>query len=514
MIKKLCFVFILLFASAGRLHAQTASVPDANFLSFLVKNYPQTINTSQSLIISEAAKISGKIDCSNSGIKNMQGIQYFTDINSLYANGNTFSSLPDISPLVNLQILHLEQNALTALPDLSALTNLQVLIVYENMLTSIQDLSKNMLLIQLIAYKNNISILHGISKLMNLEKMDISYNSLNAIPDLSNLTNLTFIDASYNNLATPPDISKNRRLTDVYLDYNVLTSGLSVTGLDSLVNVQLQQNFLSYRNFISYLSYPAYSAVFTLQPQKIFPGDTVEVALGSTLLLQTGVDSGLPNVFYDWYYNETLLKTIDSDSLIIVPAQLSNAGKYSCRIRHASFPGMELKTDTFLVKIISCPGIAAPAIQVLSGINCMNTGAIEVTNTSAVQDYNYTLTSSLTGKIIHSTTGKFATLSETNYTVIVSTVICNKTDTLPVEIPFEECQEVFITPNNDGDKENYFFQKSGKAVIYDKTGNIVNTLPIPALWDGSSKSGKMVAPGYYVAEVNGGEEYVMISVIY
>jgi len=251
-----------------------------------------------------------------------------------------------------------------------------------------------------------------------------------------------------------------------------------------------------------------------LQPQKTFPGDTVEAITGSTLLLQTGVDSGLPNLFYDWYYNGTFLQTVVSDSLIITPVQTSNAGKYTCRIRHASFPGIELKTDTFLVKIIPCPAIAAPAVQVLSGINCMNTGALEISNTPSVQAYSYALTSALTGTVIHSAGGTFTGLIETDYTLTVNSAVCHQTYTLPVQIPFEECMEAFITPNNDGDKDNYFFQKSGRVVIYDKAGNVVNTLLIPALWDGSSKGGRIVAPGYYIAEVNGGEEFIMISVIY
>jgi hypothetical protein len=149
-------------------------------------------------------------------------------------------------------------------------------------------------------------------------------------------------------------------------------------------------------------------------------------------------------------------------------------------------------------------------------INCLKSGTLDVIwNTAPSVSLTYTLKSPVTGKIYSSSAGSFNGLTESNYNLAVqSGISCQKQYPATINIPIEECTETFITPDKDGDKDSFYFTASGKAIIYDKNGNIVKTLIIPSEWDGSSKLGKLVSQGYYVADINDGQEFIKISVIY
>ena len=70
-----------------------------------------------------------------------------------------------------------------------------------------------------------------------------------------------------------------------------------------------------------------------------------------------------------------------------------------------------------------------------------------------------------------------------------------------------------ITPNGDGEDDSYFFQQTGILKVYNKNGEIVKTLTLPSVWDGSGNDGT-ATPGYYVGEINGGTEKVRISILH
>ena len=82
-----------------------------------------------------------EIDCTNSYLTDLNGIEKFTKIENLFCSNNKLTSLPDLSNLTNIKFLFCSNNKLTSLPDLSNLINLQDLYCYDNKLTSLPDLS-------------------------------------------------------------------------------------------------------------------------------------------------------------------------------------------------------------------------------------------------------------------------------------------------------------------------------------------------------------------------------------
>jgi internalin A len=531
--KRLLYIFLFFYSSS--VAGQTVPVPDPNFLAFLKSNFPATINASNQLIISQAAAVTGTIDFSNSGINDATGIQYFTGINTIYATGNNLVAFPDISGLVNLKYLHINSNYLTSLPSLNNLTNLLYLICSNNQITLIPNLTNNTLLKQLIVFNNKLTSLPSLNTLSDLRKIDLGGNNITSLPDLSNQTlleellfsgnkidsipplniypNLFRLNAGINKIGKVPDLSTNKRLKILSLNDNLLTVGPNISGLDSLTTVELYNNNLSFSDLIPYLSYPSYSSVFSVSPQNNFPGGTILVNAGDTLIIP-GIDAGLSAVSYKWYFN-TSLTANTSDTFKIYPFTSANEGKYTSSSTDPSFPGLVIKTDTFIVSSTSATCLDITGMSfVVDGINCLKAGNLKVNWAPLpTQAVTYSLQGSQTGKTYSSASGSFSGLTESDYILyIIAGPSCQKS--YPVHVPVEECTETFITPDKDGDKDSFFFSASGKAVIYDKNGTVVKTLSIPAEWDGSSKLGKLVTQGYYVADINDGQEYIKISVIY
>ena len=146
--------------------------PDANFRT-VVKKFDT--NQDSSLSDTEIAAVK-KINCSNKGITNLKGIEYFTSLNILWCTDNQLTAL-DVSENTALTKLNCCFNKLTAL-----------------------DVSKNTALISLSCVYNQLTSL-DVSKNTALTKLNCSINKLTAL-----------------------DVSKNTALTELYCNDNQLTS--------------------------------------------------------------------------------------------------------------------------------------------------------------------------------------------------------------------------------------------------------------------------------------------------
>ena len=109
--------------------------PDANFRT-VVKKFDT--NQDSSLSDTEIAAVK-KINCSNKGITNLKGIEYFTSLNILWCTDNQLTAL-DVSENTALTKLNCCFNKLTSL-DVSKNMALTILECNANRLTSL-DVSK------------------------------------------------------------------------------------------------------------------------------------------------------------------------------------------------------------------------------------------------------------------------------------------------------------------------------------------------------------------------------------
>ena len=241
--------------------------PDANFRT-VVKKFDT--NQDSSLSDTEIAAVK-KINCSNKGITNLKGIEYFTSLNILRCTDNQLTALDvsentaltklnccfnkltslDVSKNTALTILECNANRLTSLDvskntaltelncsineltslDVSKNTALTILYCNDNQLTSL-DVSKNTALISLSCVCNQLTSL-DVSKNTALQILNCNYNQLTVL-DVSKNTALTGLKCR-NNQLTVLDVSKNTALTDLECRNNQLTSlDVSNTNMDDL----------------------------------------------------------------------------------------------------------------------------------------------------------------------------------------------------------------------------------------------------------------------------------------
>ena len=209
--------------------------PDANFRT-VVKKFDT--NQDGSLSDTEIAAVK-KINCSNKGITNLKGIEYFTSLNILWCTDNQLTALDvsentaltklnccfnkltslDVSKNTALTILECNANRLTSL-DVSKNTALTELNCSVNKLTAL-DVSKNTALTELYCNDNQLTSL-DVSKNTALISLSCVCNQLTSL-DVSKNTALTKLKCSINKL-TALDVSKNTALTELYCNDNQLTS--------------------------------------------------------------------------------------------------------------------------------------------------------------------------------------------------------------------------------------------------------------------------------------------------
>ena len=229
--------------------------PDANFRT-VVKKFDT--NQDSSLSDTEIAAVK-KINCSNKGITNLKGIEYFTSLNILWCTDNQLTALDvsentaltklnccfnkltslDVSKNMALTILECNANRLTSL-DVSKNTALTELYCNENQLTSL-DVSKNTALISLSCVCNQLTSL-DVSKNTALTDLDCDINQLTSL-DVSKNTALTRLKCSYNQLISL-DVSKNTALTGLKCRNNQLTV-LDVSKNTALTDLECRNNQLT-----------------------------------------------------------------------------------------------------------------------------------------------------------------------------------------------------------------------------------------------------------------------------
>ena len=140
--------------------------PDPVFCKYVFRNF----DTNQDGILSKAEADAVKmIDVQKSGIKSLDGIQYFTNLRYLRCDYNQLTTL-DVSKNSALTHLFCDYNQLTTL-NVSENTKLMQLTCTSNQLTSL-DLSNNTALENLFCFYNQIEVL-------NLSKTNLENGSYN-----------------------------------------------------------------------------------------------------------------------------------------------------------------------------------------------------------------------------------------------------------------------------------------------------------------------------------------------
>lgn len=527
----------VLFSLTG--YAQTSvSIPDTAFLSFLKANFSQTINASDQLIISAAAQETGKMECLNCGLTNLEGIQYFSGLSSIDVSYNSIASVPSLVPIINLKSIHLNNNLLVSIPDFTGMLKLKSIFIYKNLLTELPRFDNNPILNEIIASKNNLTSIEGISTLTSLVKLDIGQNQLTQLPDLSANVNLeelicwsnqltvlpsmstfvhlTRLNVGKNKLKQMPDLSANTQLSILAFDNNLLTELPDITSFTNLTSVKLYNNYFTFEDLLPYVSKSNFLSDYIYTPMLPIGGDTIDAYYNESVQVHSHIDTAVSNVTYDWFEGATALASSGNDEVYVLQTPgigVTNRYVYA-KLTHPSLPSLILVSDSILVRFNPCP-ISSNITYTAEKRDCGNSGTVQVLVSGYVSnEVNYILTSESFNSSMYSGSNKFTGLIDDAYTLHIDfSSTCMLDYNQSIKMPVVDCNEAFITPNNDGDMDTYIFPGKGTVIIYDKYGKEVKRANLPFEWDGSTTNG-LVQPGYYIGVMNGGKERVNISVLY
>ena len=256
--------------------------PDAAFRGYVLDKLD--FNGDGKLSKNEIAQVKN-MDIGWQEITSIEGVGFFTSLESLYCSGNQLTELPNLPESltelycsgnqlialpelpVSLQYLYCSDNLLTQLPELPS--KLQSLYCSGNQLTELPMLPAS--LRSLYCYNNKLTSLPSNLSQVTLCEINCSGNQLTELPEflaslqylgcynnkltslpsnVSELGNLTYIDCSNNQLTALPELPAS--LTSLDCSYNQLTELSELpTSLNTLV---CAGNKLENLAIISYLA--------------------------------------------------------------------------------------------------------------------------------------------------------------------------------------------------------------------------------------------------------------------
>lgn len=513
--------------------AQTYTVTDNNFQTCLKTRYPSTINSSNVIQNTEAEKINSLL-CPNYKIKNVEGLQAFKNIQTLNLTNNEITELPALENLTKLTYIEVSSNLLESFPNVSKSKSLKEIYAQRNNIRFIPNLNQNDSLLTFYFHTNQLDTLPDLSNLKKLEKFNVAHNNLKRLPDLSNLTalkifyvwsnqlteipsltNLTLLDdvnIAYNKLTKLPVLSSTNSVTLFYANDNLLSEIENFQSNGAIQNVRLYNNKLSFKELHKLKSTANYQTIFKIAKQFPFQiGKMIFIKEKDDLQLSTGIDQNVEGVSYNWFKNGNFIKTSSTDNFSIPKIEFTDKGFYHCEIKSSYFPNVTLTTDSFSVNVTTC--LKPEEITVFTTEKkCFEGARINIKTDELIASYE--LKSVHTNKSISNQIGDFKGLTDLLYTLKLTTPTgCQILYPNEIKIETEICDEVVISPNGDGFNDSYFFNEKGHVDIYDRRGNLIQSLQTPANWDGSTKYGK-VSSGFYMVDINKGEKQLGITIMY
>lgn len=280
----LACIAALCFSISAR--AQYVTIPDSNFAVFISDVYGAISNFNQLDTTSASVVNATDLNCNSFAIKDLDGIQYFKNLQSLQCANNSLTSLSSLPPL--LKSINCAQNQIDSLPALSF--GLEFLDCSYNHLATLPSLPSTLL--NLRCSNNQISVLPSLP--LNLMFLVVGNNNLTNLPILPPV--IISIEARENNLLSLPylpdslkvlEVSSNNLTSFSAFPHNLEVINLSDNNISSIpsINSSLSTLLLRGNNLTSLPPLPSnlknvdiqYNLISTLP---LLPSSLEQVAFG------------------------------------------------------------------------------------------------------------------------------------------------------------------------------------------------------------------------------------------
>ena len=239
--------------ASAQTQSGTVSIPDSNLRSAVEDALGK--QSGDAITAAEMARLV-VLDASNSGVRDVTGLQHAVNLRGLYLQGNRISSASSLSGLDRMQVLFLQSNDISSV-DVTRMTDLRFLDLSNNELTAI-DLSgqrtgvggnRSSQLYALWLHGNLLTSidLSGLTALRdrtdgashpNYIGLRLDRNRLTSVTGLRDLPGRVWSLRLERNRLTSIDLSDVEHIHYLYLDGNPLSSTRNIAGFSGLTDLR------------------------------------------------------------------------------------------------------------------------------------------------------------------------------------------------------------------------------------------------------------------------------------
>lgn len=483
--------------------AQTIDLAANGIKQCLVDNYPSLLDGNGKLDTTAAKGITTTLDCANKGVVNVVDLKYFTAVRDLKLNNNDVVDITPIANLKQLVTIDLTSNELEFVPDLTNFfslsefsanynqldnlpifpANIKTIRVGNNSLAGTIDITGKTQLTVFEAFENDIKEFTGLET-TNLTYADFHDNRLNVVKDWRAITNLEHLDIQNNKYSDLPLLPTNK------LNY-----------------LALAQNALTFQDLLPYATLGTIAGLpdFYLQAKPETTA-TQTVNEGESWTWNLSFDETVTSNIYHWYKNGSALQSTTTGSFTLTNLTLADTGVYYCEVENtiAGLTAGRITTNEITLQVNALPKptcfTIADLVISVQATPCQSIADVK-TNADVVGAVG-ALSYSLNGQT--STNGTFVLNEEGIFDLSISDANCTVLSSQKVEVLFDlsNCEPPSFSPNGDGLDDTYYFNYTGKALIYDKNGTLIQQLELPIAWDGRTLDNTLADSGLYVVIIN------------
>lgn len=525
-----CFIILFGLLSWESIHAQTFELPDTNLRNVLLSKYPQVISNGL-LKISEAKKITGELNIKNSNIRKINGLEYFTSINSLNISGNAIDTIKGLGTITGLQYLfaydnkakhvegfenstelidfQIQNNQITNFPNIEKASNLTFIYCYDNLLKNYPNFKNLKKLYSFVAGNNPLEKDYDYGELTGLRELHVHSTGIDTIIGLEKLTNLKVLYAWGNRIQNLDALNQLLRLEIISAFNNELKTLPELTNKPNLYHLSINNNYLSFEDLknINTSKFMYYSS----NPQKKFYIPNYQTRSNSKLEISIDFDQTVTDNIYVWKKGAITIDSSSNRSLVIQTIDSSHSGTYSLSIYNSTFPLLVLQSNSFTIDIKKCLEITSKDYEIYN-TTCNKGYDINFKNVSlegGSKPFQYKLTGINFTKINNE--GIFKNIPPGKTTLIITDDQKCSAQFDFILNSFKNCEEVF-SPNDDGVADTYFINETGEIKIYDTQRKLINSFNGPITWDGKDTNGKIAETGLYAIIIND-SKVIYISII-
>ncbi len=182
------------------------------------------------------------LEIPNGGVSSLEGLQFATNLESLFGYGNQVSDLSPIADLSKLRDLTLDDNRINDITPLSDLKKLEHLSLDYNEIADVTPLSALGALRTLRLRFNPITDLSPLWSLTELRSLSVARTNVPGLAWVSGLAPLDYLNVEQNNVTDLSPLSNLPSLKELDLGFNLIVDLAPLSSLPSLKELNLAGN--------------------------------------------------------------------------------------------------------------------------------------------------------------------------------------------------------------------------------------------------------------------------------